>query len=254
MKDYIRLVISDLHLGSLNSKEDSLLKLISSVEFDELILAGDIIDFIRVPTFTETTAKILNKINELDKRVIYVIGNHDIGLDKFAGKTVAGLKFVHKYEFVYGDRKYKIVHGHKFETGVVTWTVFMNFLSIIQDWFERAFGWNLAAWYVRWKLRKRKLKRIWDVLKWNKEADVFIMGHTHIPEVVIWLDENEDLKTYVNCGDWVEHSTYVIIKDGELRLKKFKPEQLEPLESQEPQLESPEETSSCQPQVSLYKL
>ena len=222
-KDYIRLVISDLHLGSFNSKEDKLLELISTIEFDELILAGDIIDFIRVPTFTETTAKILDKISELGKKVIYVIGNHDIGMSKFAGKTIAGIKFVHKYEFEYFNRRYKIVHGHQFETGVVTWVVFMKILSIIQDWAERAFGWNLATWYVNWKLRKRKLKRIWDILQWNEEADVFIMGHTHVPEVVIWLDENENLKTYVNTGDWVEHSTYVLIKDNQLRLKTFKP-------------------------------
>jgi len=47
------------------------------------------------------------------------------------------------------------------------------------------------------------------------------MGHTHMPEVVIWVNEDEIIKTYVNTGDWVEHSTYVLIKDGQLRLKNF---------------------------------
>ena len=56
---------------------------------------------------------------------------------------------------------------------------------------------------------------------WNKDADVFIMGHTHMPEVVIWVNEHEKIKTYVNTGDWVEHSTYVLIKDGQLRLKNY---------------------------------
>ena len=58
-------------------------------------------------------------------------------------------------------------------------------------------------------------------MQWNKDADVFIMGHTHMPEVVIWVNEDEIIKTYVNTGDWVEHSTYVLIKDGQLRLKNF---------------------------------
>ena len=58
-------------------------------------------------------------------------------------------------------------------------------------------------------------------MKWNKGVDVFIMGHTHIPEVVIWVDENEKIKTYANIGDWVEHSTYILIKDKQLRLKTF---------------------------------
>ena len=74
---------------------------------------------------------------------------------------------------------------------------------------------------VNYKIKKRKLRRIWDILKWNEEADVFIMGHTHTPEAVIWVDKDENIKTYVNTGDWVEHSTYVIIKNGEVRLKNF---------------------------------
>ena len=153
MKDYIRLVVSDLHLGSVNSKEGKLLELLCEEKFDELILAGDIIDFIRVPTFTEQTAEILNKIHELGKKVVYVIGNHDIGMSKFAGKTIGDIQFVNKYEFEYFNRKYKIVHGHQFDTGVTTWHYFMNFLSIMQDWAERAFGWNLASWYVNWRPR-----------------------------------------------------------------------------------------------------
>ena len=74
--------------------------------------------------------------------------------------------------------------------------------------------------------KKNELKRIWDITQWNDSADVFIMGHTHIPEVVIWVDEMEKIKTYANIGDWVEHSTYIIIKDRQLRLKTFEPEEI----------------------------
>ena len=55
MSDYVRLVISDLHLGSMYSKEETLCEMISEIEFDELVLAGDIIDFIKIPTFTKKT-------------------------------------------------------------------------------------------------------------------------------------------------------------------------------------------------------
>ena len=50
---------------------------------------------------------------------------------------------------------------------------------------------------------------------------VFIMGHTHIPEAVIWVDEDQNIKTYINAGDWVTHQTYVTVNDGVARLKKF---------------------------------
>ena len=104
----------------------------------------------------------------------------------------------------------------------MTWRFSMKIISVFQDMLERWFKWDMATWLVKRKLKKRKLRRVWDILEWNKEADVFIMGHTHIPEAVIWIDEDESIKTYVNTGDWVDHQTYAIIKDGQIRLRKWK--------------------------------
>ena len=220
--DYVRLVISDLHLGSLYAKVELLCEMLSQVYFHELILAGDIIDFIKVPTFTKKTLKFIETLKQKGKPIVYIVGNHDINLTEFQNETVAGVKFVDKYQFKYHDRTYRIIHGHQFDTGIVTWRFSMKIISIFQDMLERWLKWDMASWIVRYKLKKRKLRRIWDILKWNKEADVFVMGHTHIPEAVIWIDEDEKIKTYVNTGDWVEHQTYALIKDGQIRLKKFK--------------------------------
>ena len=222
MKDYVRLIISDLHLGSFYSKEEQLCEMIEQVEFDELILAGDIIDFIKIPTFTKRTVKFINAVKARGKPIVYIIGNHDINLTEFEGETISGVKFVDKYQFEYADRTYRVMHGHQFDTGIVTWRFSMNIISIFQDMLERWLKWDLATWLVKRKLKKRKLRRVWDILQWNKEADVFIMGHTHIPEAVIWIDEDENIKTYVNTGDWIEHQTYAIIKDGQIRLRKWK--------------------------------
>ena len=107
-KDWTRLIISDIHIGSLHSKESKLHKLLNSIEFDEIILAGDIIDFIRVPTFTEHTAELFQTIANLNrdkKRIIYIVGNHDIAFNKFVGKTVAGIEFMEEYEFDYAGRQ-----------------------------------------------------------------------------------------------------------------------------------------------------
>ncbi len=219
-KDYVRLIISDLHLGSLHSKEDELCEMISEVEFDELILAGDIIDFIKVPTFTKKTIKFIEALKKKGKPIIYIIGNHDINLLEFENETIAGVKFLDKYQFKYEGRTFRVMHGHQFETGIVTWRFFMKIISVFQDVLERWLKWNMASWIVKHKLKKRKLRRIWDILKWNKEADVFIMGHTHIPEAVIWNDEEEQIKKHVNPRDGLEHHTYAIIKDGQLRVRK----------------------------------
>ena len=48
-----RIIISDTHIGSRFYKSDQLLGFLKSIEYDQIILAGDIIDFIRIPVFTE---------------------------------------------------------------------------------------------------------------------------------------------------------------------------------------------------------
>lgn len=220
-RDYVRLIISDVHLGSYYSQEDKLLSFLQTVEFDELVLAGDIIDFIKIPQFTETTIKIFDYIAKLNKKIIYVVGNHDIAFEKFIGKQFAHIEFVSKYEFEYGARRYRIQHGDQYETGLVHYRFTMNVISIFHDMLERFFKKNLAALLVKMFVKKKKIKRIWNIIKWNDDVDVFIMGHTHIPEVVIWVDPNENIRTYANTGDWVEHSTYLILKEKKLRLKKY---------------------------------
>ena len=59
----------------------------------------------------------------------------------------------------------------------------MEALSLVQNIIERVFKIDLTTWWSKIQLKKRKLKRIWDVVEWNKDVDVLIMGHTHNPEV-----------------------------------------------------------------------
>ena len=92
---------------------------------------------------------------------------------------------------------------------------------MFQDWIERTWDVDLATWWANRKIKKRKLIRIWDIINLNNDVDVFIMGHSHTPEAVIWVDEDQNIKTYVNSGDWVSHTTYVTIEDGITRLRKF---------------------------------
>jgi UDP-2,3-diacylglucosamine pyrophosphatase LpxH len=223
-EDYVRLVVSDLHLGSAHSKEAKLEKLLKETEFDELVLAGDIIELLKKPLFTEMTHRLFKYVNALDKKIIYITGNHDNAFRSFIGKKVGGIEFVKTYDFDYGHRKFRIEHGDVYDKGMINWTYTIQFISFIQNMIERVFNIDLTTWFVNRKLKKRKLKRIWDIVEWNEDADVFIMGHTHNPEVLIWVDKNENIKTYVNTGDWITNCTYVIIKDGQVRLRKWQEE------------------------------
>ena len=218
-----RVVISDLHIGSTHCREEELVHFIETLECDELILAGDIIDFIKVPSFTSKTAQLLTYLSRFQS-VIYIIGNHDHSLASFIDRTLGNIQFHSRYEFMDGNRKFRIEHGDQYDTSFwhqYTEGFLIKLISVFQDWIERTWDVDLATWWANRKIKKRKLIRIWDIINLNNDVDVFIMGHSHTPEAVIWVDEDENIKTYINSGDWVAHTTYVSIENGVTRLKKF---------------------------------
>ena len=139
-----RVIISDLHIGSAYCKEEELLQFLNGLECDELILAGDIVDFVKVPIFSEYSMDILHRMASFPS-VVYIIGNHDFSFDAFAGKELNQIRFMEEYVFTDSGRAFRVEH-------------------------------------------------------------------------------NEEIKTYVNTGDWVEHMTYVTVVDGIVRLKNFKKE------------------------------
>ena len=215
-----RVIISDLHIGTIFYNEDELLSFLKEIEYDQLILAGDIIDLIRVPVFTKNASKILKLIGT-GNNIIYIVGNHDISFLGLINEKIGNIKFLDKYEFKEGGRLFRVEHGDKYEKGIVHSDFWMKFISLFHDWIERKFGLDLTNWFASYKIKKRKLRRIWDILKWNDDVDVIIMGHSHCPECIIWVDEEQSIKTYVNCGDWVSHTSYVEVVDGIVRLKKY---------------------------------
>jgi len=215
-----RLIISDTHIGSKFYKEEELCEFLSSAKYDQLILNGDIIEFLKIPTFTKWAMNVL-KIVDYNKEIIYIIGNHDRALANFAGKEIFGIRFMNQYEFEENGRKFRVEHGDKYEKGIVHYRTVMKIISVFQDFLERYFNLDVSTWFNNLRINRRKIKRLWDIIDLNNDVDVLIIGHTHIPEAVIWIDENEKIKTYVNSGDWVSHATYVEINNGVVRLRNF---------------------------------
>jgi UDP-2,3-diacylglucosamine pyrophosphatase LpxH len=216
-----RIIISDTHIGSKYYKAEELHQFLCEVEYDELILAGDIIDFIRIPLFTTRALKIAEAI-DFSKPIIYLVGNHDSPLSGLIGTEFSGIKFLGKYEFQEGGRRFRIEHGDSYDREYfIQSNIIMSFLSVAQSYIENWLEINLSDMFTYWKIKRRKLRRIWDILAWNDDVDVFICGHSHTPEAIIWVDESQEIRTYVNSGDWVSHQTFVEIIDGVIRLKKY---------------------------------
>ncbi|MDB4337528.1 UDP-2,3-diacylglucosamine diphosphatase [bacterium] len=216
-----RIIISDTHIGTKFYKSEELLAFLHQIECDELILAGDIIDFIKIPVFTERCLQILKKMGEA-KRVVYVVGNHDEGLVGVVGKQVMGIEFMKRYDFEENGRKFRVEHGDQYDKGALANRVFVKFLSVIQNILEFSFNFDFTTWWTEIQIKKHKLRSIINILRHHPKIDVFIMGHLHIPEALIWVDENQVIKTYINSGDWVTHQTYVSVTEGIARLRKFK--------------------------------
>ena len=215
-----RLIISDTHIGSRFCRKDELIQMLQGNSYDQLILNGDIIEFLKIPTFTSLVIDLMNSV-DFSREIIYIIGNHDISLSGFIGKTFKNVKFVKEYCFEENGRSFRIEHGDKYESGIVHSRPLMKIISVFQDVLEKLFNLNLSEWYSRLKFNRRKVRRLWDIMDLNSDVDVLIVGHTHVPEVLIWIDEEEKIKTYVNTGDWVTHATYVEINDGVVRLRNF---------------------------------
>lgn len=218
-----RVILSDIHIGSKYYKAKELIAFLKEAKYDQLILAGDIIDFVKVPLFSDRAIEIVEAI-DFSKEIIYIVGNHDTPLKGFVGRKAFGMKFVDKYEFAEGGRKFRIEHGDSFDkTAGVSNNVFLAFLSVSQNVIEHWFNINLTDWLTIYKKKRRKMRNIWDILTRNTDVDVFICGHFHAPESIIWIDEKQRVISYMNSGDWVSHSTFIYIEDGKARLQSYKP-------------------------------
>ena len=217
-----RVIISDTHIGTKFYKSQDLLLFLENLECDELILAGDIIDFIKIPVFTERCLKIIQTMKKA-KKVIYVVGNHDESLIGLVGKKVGGVEFLKRYDFEDNGRQFRIEHGDEYDKGAIHNKIFVKFLSVLQNILEFAFNFDFTTWWTSIQIKKHKLRSIIHILRHHPKIDVFIMGHTHIPEALIWVDDKQNIKTYINSGDWVTHQTYVTVDKGVARLRRFSP-------------------------------
>jgi UDP-2,3-diacylglucosamine pyrophosphatase LpxH len=220
MKYVKALFISDVHLGSRGCQADKLLTLLKSYKPEYLFIVGDFIDgwlLKKRHYWTQEYTNVIRKILSYSKKgtkVIYITGNHDEFLRNYApikfGKNIHICN-----EYIWND--YYITHGDLFD-GVVQ----LKWLGIFGS-----IGYEFAIRIDR-ILKKIGLKR--SLSKWAKQkvknAIKFITafesqliyqakkrnckgvvcGHIHTPENKFIEDIH-----YLNCGDWIENNSYVIV-------------------------------------------
>ena len=219
------LIISDLHIGSKGCKTDEILELLKDESFERYILVGDIIDgwlFKKYKKFSYQHTRVIRRLLKLSKHkdIIWISGNHDEFLRKYTPIEIGNIKVVD--EFIENGVWY--CHGDKFD-GIVK----MRWLGMLGS-----VGYDLAIVIDRFLKRFNKKTSLSKFLKDNVKAAVsflvdfenemvrqakkrkchtVVCGHIHTPNFKII-----DSIYYINCGDWVENCTHVILENNDFEL------------------------------------
>ena len=219
------LIISDLHIGSKGCKTEEILELLKDESFERYILVGDIIDgwlFKKYKKFSYQHARVIRRLLKLSKNkdIIWISGNHDEFLRKYTPIELGNIKVVD--EFIEDGIWY--CHGDKYD-GIVK----MRWLGMLGS-----IGYDLAIVIDRFLKRFNKKTSLSKYLKDNVKAAVsflvdfenemvrqakkrkchtVVCGHIHTPNFKLI-----DGVYYLNCGDWVENCTHVILTNNSLEL------------------------------------
>jgi UDP-2,3-diacylglucosamine pyrophosphatase LpxH len=221
-------VLSDLHLGTFGCHAKELLDYLKSVKPRLLILNGDIIDMwnFRKRYFPKSHLKVLKRIITLAQQgteVVYITGNHDEMLRRFADMDLGLLKLRNAYSAELGGERVWFFHGDVFDASIQN-----------AKWLAKLGGWSYDAliWLNRWinlfleKMGREKFslsKKVKDSVKkavsfvqdfevaaaeWALARDYHrvVCGHIHQPQIRTIETKNGSI-LYMNSGDWVENCT-----------------------------------------------
>jgi UDP-2,3-diacylglucosamine pyrophosphatase LpxH len=232
------IIVSDLHLGTKDSKAKEFIEFLDTHPTDLLILNGDIIDgwaLNRGAKWKNNHTKVISKILKLSNKtkIIWIRGNHDEFLTEFIGSSFGHIEIRDDYRLEVSDSKYYyIFHGDIIDVFITKYKWLAKLGSI---------GYDLALWVNRIYNRYRAFRKLpyqsisQEIKKKVKAATNYIndfetaaiklankhnckgviCGHIHQPANMM-LENGH----YLNSGDWVENRTAILL-DNEDNLTLF---------------------------------
>jgi UDP-2,3-diacylglucosamine pyrophosphatase LpxH len=229
--------ISDTHLCSRGCRVEELLRFIRRVRCRHLYLLGDIVDLWLFKQRRHWTQDINNVIRSLlgqtkhGTQVIYIPGNHDEGMQHFAGASFGNIQlYAHAMHTALDGSRMLVMHGHEFDPALhrkwlaVLGAAVHDYMVSGEALINRLLRWlHLPLLKLSMPLKRRVENAVTLIDEFEAEAvayareqgaDGIICGHTHVPAV-----KQIDGIRYVNAGDWVERCTAVAeTTDGEFKL------------------------------------
>lgn len=230
-KEVQSLFISDIHLGTLGSKTEHLIKFIDQYDPKKIYLIGDIIDGWRIKCrfyWNSSHTEVLYKLLDLSRQgveIIWISGNHDEFLRKFSHYNIKFDNIWFKDEEVYlgiNGKKYWIVHGDVFD-GVIKYSGVLGHLgdrlynviisiNHLLNSCRKCLG--LKYWSLNYYVKQRTKQAVQYISSYSdavskgtkaKGCDGVICGHIHCAEI-------KDINgiEYLNTGDWVDSCSGII--------------------------------------------
>ena len=237
--------ISDVHLGTRDSKAEALLDFLRRHESETLYLVGDLLDgwVLRRSWFwpqshNDVVQKVLRKARK-GTRVVFIPGNHDEFARAYAGHSFGEVEVVLDAMHRTADgRLLWVVHGDAFDPVLTNhrWLVpvahgFLSFLRWAHiptawRWIRPLLGRPYRSLAALVKSRANSamaalgdFERLATSEARRRGADGIVCGHVHVPAM---REVNGIL--YVNDGDWVESCTALVEhEDGRLELVRWTP-------------------------------
>jgi UDP-2,3-diacylglucosamine pyrophosphatase LpxH len=227
-RDVELVVLSDIHLGTYGCHAEELLRYLKTIRPKRIILNGDIIDMWQFskhywPKSHMQVIKHLTGLLAKNTRIIYLTGNHDEMLRKFAGFRLGSFRIENKVVLKLNGKSVWLFHGDVFDVtmrhskwlarlGAVGYDSLI-ILNAIVNWVLMKTGRGKISLSKRVKDSvKSAVKFINDFEKTaadiaiENKYDYVVCGHIHQPEQRTIQTENGEV-VYLNSGDWIENLT-----------------------------------------------
>lgn len=243
-------VISDLHLGTYACRAKEFVSYLNSIEPRLLILNGDIIDGWQFSKhyFPHHHISAIQHIFYLlsnGTRVIYITGNHDETLRRYADLHLGNFQLADKVVIEIDGKMNWIFHGDVFDHTTANQAKFWGKLG--SNGYAMLLGFNKMINKMMKLLGREKLslsKKIMEQfhkrfvhidafetmiaeLAIEKKYDCVICGHIHQPGKRVFTNEKGSV-TYLNSGDWVEHMTSLEYYNNDWHLYTHEQEEAQP--------------------------
>ena len=235
-------IISDVHLGTYGCHSEELLKYLKTIKPRRLILNGDIIDMWQFSKryWPQAHMQIVKHITGLlakGTKIVYIPGNHDEMLRKFAGFKLGSFQIANKKVISLNGKTAWVFHGDVFDVtmqyskwlaklGAIGYDILI-LINTFVNFVLKLMGKGKISLSMRVKDSvKKAVSFINDFEKTAADIaisngyDYVICGHIHHPEMKKITSEKGEVM-YLNSGDWVENLTSLEYNSGRWRIYRY---------------------------------